>query len=105
MENNIVNIHGDRLDKPKVVLDPKLTHIGRFGIPVKMLRLEFDTVMALMKDVVIIDANNNHETGVIEYTGVSPILFDIVEEGHLIPIYDIGLRIDGIWEFHRREGT
>jgi hypothetical protein len=101
---DIVGIDGNDINGPKsIVIDPRLTHIGRFGIPMIMLRQEFEVVQALLRNIVVLAAETNKETDVIEYTGISPNLFDSVQEGHMIPVYNIGQRIDGIWEFHRRD--
>jgi hypothetical protein len=95
--SNIINIDG------KSILDPKLSRIGKFGIPIKMVRLEFDVVVGLLDGMVVLEAETDNEQGIIKYTAVAPHLFDDVKEGHVIPIYDIGKRVDGIWEFHRRD--
>jgi len=89
-------------DKKSVILDPRLSRVGRFGIPVSMIRLQFDVVKELLSGMVIMEAGSNVENGIVEYTAVAPHLFDEVVEGHVIPIYDICERLDGLWEFHRR---
>ena len=93
---NIIDIND------KSILDPKLSRIGKFGIPIKMVRLDFDVVVGLLNGMVILEAETDNEQGIIEYTAVAPHIFDDVKEGHMIPVYDIGKRIDGLWEFHRR---
>lgn len=91
------------INDKKVVLDPKLSHIGRFGIPMSMIRLQFDVVQGLLYGMVILEATLDEQMGgVVMYTAVAPHLFDSVKEGKMMPIYDIAERLDGLWEFHRR---
>jgi len=84
------------------ILDPRLSRVGIFAIPVSMLRLKLDVVIGLMSGMVILEARPEIDTGLTWYTAVAPHLFDELTEGHAIPIYDIAERLDGLWEFHRR---
>lgn len=78
-------------------LDVRVSCIGKFALPRRLIHGDLDGVLALMKDMVVVRAELIYISDAIEYIAISPKYFAEIGEAESPPIYDFQRRDDGVF--------
>jgi len=88
-------------DERKLKIDTRLSCLGRFAIPRRMIQLDVNAVMDLLSDMVVVRAELIYASDAIEYIAISHKYFAEVPEGSSPPIYNFQRRDDGVFVVSR----
>jgi len=88
--------HSDKgVDAP---IDPRLTCLGRFALPQKLMYEALDDIASLMKDVIVTRCEllPTQNGNIFAYTAISDKYFKPLKHGARIPEYTVSKRMDGL---------